>query len=322
MEKQNSFDLKQSNFTYLFLIGSFLCINLGAVILTLLMPQLMKSYALEITMGLQLIAYVPLIIFTFNTGKDVKSVLRLKPINFKQVVLTVLLVLAMYVIIIFVSMLWQILLASLGANLQVEETLNALLKKPAWFTILLLCVYAPFFEEFIFRGMILSGYSTYKGFWKAAVITGIMFGLLHGFLPSVLPTAIVGVVIAALVMATGSIFTGLIYHALHNLLAYTMWMNTYFLDLPWKLNLVPSVDTPQGAFAKFVWILCWTVVAVFAASAIFRSLKKDYVPLQKKPMNPYDKKHRLLFAFALALAVILVLLSSVILFLPKGIISG
>lgn len=322
MEKQKSFDLKQSNFTYLFLIGSFICINVGAVFLTFLMPQFIKNYALEVTMVLQLFAYIPLIVYTFNSGKDVKSVLRLKPLKLKQVLLTVLFVLAIYVITIFVSMLWQSLLAALGANLKVEDILNDLLNKPVWFSIFLLCIYAPFFEEFIFRGMILSGYSAYKGFWKAAVITGIMFGMLHGFLPSLLPTALVGTAIAALVMATGSIFAGVIYHALHNLLAYTMWMDNYFLDLPWKLNLMPSVDTLQGAISKFIWIFGWAVISVFAAAAIFRLLKKDYMPAQKNAMDHGDKKHRILLAFALALAVILIFLSSIIMFFPKEMLSG
>jgi len=230
--------------------------------------------------------------------------------------------LAMYVIVTFASMLWQSLLAALGANLDVPDALNDLLNKPVWFSIFLLCIYAPFFEEFIFRGMILSGYAAYKGFWKAAIITGILFGLLHGFLPSVVPTALVGIALAALVMLTGSIFAGVLYHALHNFLAYTMFLDNYFLDLPWKLNLVPSIETPEGQILKFIWILCWTVVAGFAAVFIFRALKKGYIPAEKKAMKPYDKKHRLLFAFAIALAIVLVVLSSAIMFLPVGLIKG
>lgn len=315
MEKQKYFNLKQSNFIYLFVLGSFLCVGAGAGPLALLIPSL-KNYLLEVTTALQLLTYIPMLIYAFNSNVDIKSALRIKKVNIKQILQIILLVLTGYVIVTFISMLWQALLGLTGLNIEIPDVLNDLFNKPAWFSIFLLCVYAPFFEEFTFRGVILSGYAANKNPWKAAVITGCFFGLMHGFLPSVAPTAFLGVIIAIVVLYTGSIFAGMIYHALHNLLAYTMLMDNWFIDLPWKLNLVPPVTTEAGQVSKFIWLLCWTAVAVIAAVILIKSLKKGYVPPERQISDPRDKSHRLLLGFALAAAFITVGLSSVTMFLP------
>jgi membrane protease YdiL (CAAX protease family) len=311
LERQKYFNLKQSNFTYLFLLASFLCINMGAGLLILMLPSSAKNYLLEITEALQLIAYIPLIIYAFKTNVNATSALRLKRPHLKQVLLTLLLAFVCYIIVTFISVIWQSILAAFGLNVEVPEILNDLFNKPAWISILLLCVYAPFFEEFIFRGMILSGYAANKGHLKSALIVGSFFGLLHGFLPSVVPTAFLGVIIALVVLYTGSIFAGMIYHMLHNLLAYTMVVDNYFIDLPWKLGLMPAVTTEQGALLKFIWMLCWTALAVFAAVIILRTMKKGFVPPERQKADTNDKTHRLILAFALGLAAILVALSSI-----------
>ena len=315
MEKQTYFNLKQSNFTYLFVLGSFLCVSVGTGPLVLLLPSL-KNYLLEVTTALQLLAYIPMMIYAFQSNVDIKSTLRIKKVNFKQILLIVLLVFAGYVIVTFVSMLWQTILALTGLNIEIPDALNEVFNKPVWFSIFLLCIYAPFFEELTFRGMILSGYAANKNPWKAAIVVGCFFGMMHGFLPSVLPTAFLGVIIAIVVLYTGSIFAGMIYHALHNLLAYTMLMDNWFIDLPWKLNLVPPVTTAAGQVSKFIWLLCWTAVAVLAAVIIIKSLKKGFVPIERQKRDPKDNRHRLLLAFALAAAFITVVLSSATMFIP------
>lgn len=322
MERKKAFDLKQANFTYLFLIGSFLAVSLGSWVLVILNPNVLTNYAVEITMLIQLIAYIPLIVYAFKSGTEIKSVLRLKAPSVKQIVLTVILVILGYIAATMFSAIWNMLMQLFGFNLQEPETTRMIFEKPAWLAILMLCVYAPLFEEFIFRGMILSGYSAYTTPIKAAIVTGIFFGMTHGYIVSVAPTALIGVFLALIVIYTGSIFTGLIYHALNNLLAYSMVMDNYFFDLPWKLNLVPSPETVPGAVAKLVWIVCWGVVAVILIILILRSLKKDYVPIVKEKLLPEGNRHRLLLWFGVAAAVIYVALTSILVNIQLPDLSG
>jgi membrane protease YdiL (CAAX protease family) len=312
MERKKAFDLKQSNFTYLFLIGSFLTISLGSWVLIFLSQDVITNYSVEITLAIQLVAYIPLIVYAFNSGTDIKSVLRIKAPSLKQAVLTVVLAVLGYIIATMFSAVWNVLMQLLGVSLQEPESTKLIFEKPVWLAILILCVYAPAFEEFIFRGMILSGYSAAMSPVKAAVVTGVLFGMTHGYIVSVAPTALIGVFLALIVIYTGSIFTGLIYHALNNLIAYTMVMDNYFFDLPWKLNLVPSADTEAGAALKLLWIALWGVVAIILAVFVLRALKKNYVPIVKEKIVPQDNRHRLLLIFGIAAAFIYVALTSVV----------
>jgi len=312
VERKKTFDLKQSNFTYLFLIGSFLAISLGSWVLIGLGPDVLTNYVVEISMFVQLVAYIPLVIYAFKSNTDIKSVLRIKSLSFKKVALTALLVVLGYIIATMLSAIWNIILQLMGVSLQEPESTRLIFEKPAWLAILILCVYAPAFEEFIFRGMILSGYSAYTSPVKAALVTGVFFGMTHGSLMSVVPTAVIGVLIGLIVIYTGSIFAGVIYHALNNLIAYTMVMDNYFFDLPWKLNLMPSAETETGAALKLLWIICWAIAAVILAAFVLRALKKDYVPIIEKRLVPQDNRHRMLLWLSLAAAFLYIALTSVL----------
>ena len=309
MEKAKSLDLTQSNFAFLFLTGSMLAAGLGAGWLVFLGPEFLTQNAVEISLVLELFAYVPLVVYMFHCNVDAISALRIKGVSLKNVALTALTALAGYIVVVFASVLWSMLLQATGANLQLPDALKNFFEKPAWFVLFALCVYAPLFEEFVFRGMILSGYAAHTGPVKAALITGLMFGMVHGYLPNVVPTALVGVLIALAVIYTGSIFTGVIFHALHNLLAYTMVIDDYLFDLPWKLGLLPSAETEQGGLAKLVWAAGWAIVAAVALLYLLRALKNGYRPPERLPA-PAGSRHRLLFWFGMAAACVYIALSS------------
>lgn len=49
---------------------------------------------------------------------------------------------------------------------------------PGWMNILFLAVIPAFSEEFVFRGVFFHGYRSH-GFWKAALMSGLIFGLMH-----------------------------------------------------------------------------------------------------------------------------------------------
>jgi membrane protease YdiL (CAAX protease family) len=87
----------------------------------------------------------------------------------------------------------------------------------------LVCVVAPFAEEFFFRGFFFRAVANWKGVWPAAIITGLVFGLIHatgspiGFL---LPLAFLGFVLCLLYWKTGSLYPCIALHCLNNSFAY------------------------------------------------------------------------------------------------------
>jgi membrane protease YdiL (CAAX protease family) len=88
--------------------------------------------------------------------------------------------------------------------------------------VLVLCVIAPFCEEFLFRGFIFGALRNWRGPIVAAVMTGVLFGAVHaGSAPAVdlVPLAVLGVVLCAIRQLTGSLYPGILMHVFNNSIA-------------------------------------------------------------------------------------------------------
>ena len=74
---------------------------------------------------------------------------------------------------------------------------------------------APVVEELTFRGL---GFTLLERFgrWPAIVLVGIAFGLAHGLVEALPPLVVFGMCLAYLRSRTGSIYPGMILHALYN----------------------------------------------------------------------------------------------------------
>jgi membrane protease YdiL (CAAX protease family) len=84
---------------------------------------------------------------------------------------------------------------------------------------LVLCVVAPFCEEFLFRGFIFAALRNWRGPVIAAVLTGVLFGAIHvGSAPAVdlVPLAVFGMLLCGLRQLTGSLYPGIALHSLNN----------------------------------------------------------------------------------------------------------
>jgi membrane protease YdiL (CAAX protease family) len=87
---------------------------------------------------------------------------------------------------------------------------------------LLVCVIAPFSEEFVFRGYFFEALRNWRGPWVAAALTGIVFGSIHaGSAPAgyLVPLAFFGFVLSVLRWRTGSLWPGIALHSINNSVA-------------------------------------------------------------------------------------------------------
>jgi membrane protease YdiL (CAAX protease family) len=88
---------------------------------------------------------------------------------------------------------------------------------------ILVTVIAPICEEFFFRGYFFSALKTWRGFWPAAILTGLTFGGIHagsspvGYL---VPLAVFGFGLCWLYQRTCSLLPCIALHALNNSLAF------------------------------------------------------------------------------------------------------
>lgn len=120
---------------------------------------------------------------------------------------------------------------SLASQLSEEdkERLKAdFLAVPFWLVLLTGAVAPAIAEEFFFRGFVLSAFRSKLPAFRSVLFTSMLFGLFHVIAGSVLsiekflPTIILGVVIGWVAIRTGSLLPGILLHALHNGLVFSM----------------------------------------------------------------------------------------------------
>lgn len=85
-------------------------------------------------------------------------------------------------------------------------------------------VAAPVLEEALFRGVILQGLARRRGPASATVWTAVLFALFHIFNPwQLLPTFFLGLVLAWVVLTTGSLLSSILVHAAFNAISLALF---------------------------------------------------------------------------------------------------
>jgi len=92
---------------------------------------------------------------------------------------------------------------------------------PLWLVWLVIGVTPALCEELFFRGLVLSGLRR-LGLWPALLGCALLFGLAHSSVYRLIPTFFIGLMLSWLVWRTGSIWTGILAHALNNGIAATL----------------------------------------------------------------------------------------------------
>ena len=111
-----------------------------------------------------------------------------------------------------------------------KNALQGLTGGNVWINFLCVSIFAPFFEEWLCRGMILRGLLNYKKedgtngikpVW-AIVISAAVFALIHGNIWQALPAFIIGIVMGIVYYKTGSLKLTMLMHFVNNTLALAM----------------------------------------------------------------------------------------------------
>lgn len=82
--------------------------------------------------------------------------------------------------------------------------------------ILLAVVIAPFFEELLFRGILLPYFAKRAGIPRAILATSLLFALIHFHLPVAMPLFVLSAALGAAYWRTGSLWTCMGMHSLFN----------------------------------------------------------------------------------------------------------
>ena len=157
-----------------------------------------------------------------------------------------------------------------------QNALEAATQGPLWANLLCVAVFAPFFEEWLCRGMVLRGLLN-RGYKPvpAIVISALFFALIHGNPWQAIPGFLIGLLLGYVYYKTGSIKLTMLMHCVNNAFAVIMSHTDKFKDIEsWMDVLAPST----------YWI-------VFAACILLVALvikKFSEIPLER-PEGNMDK---------------------------------
>ena len=124
-------------------------------------------------------------------------------------------------------------------------------------------VFAPVFEEFIFRGVILESMLRRHRRSFSVVVTSLLFAIVH-FEPSVMFTAFVsGLVLGTVYLHTSSIFSTIILHSINNAIAYSLI----------TLN-VDNYSYREVLGAGQTYYIVYAICLVFSTFAVIRTWRR------------------------------------------------
>ena len=102
------------------------------------------------------------------------------------------------------------------------KAMEALLDGPAWVTIISACIFAPFFEEWLCRGIVLRGMLKHvKPTW-AIIISALFFALIHMNFWQAVPAFLMGLVFGYVYYKTGSLKLTMLMHCVNNTMAFVV----------------------------------------------------------------------------------------------------
>ncbi len=131
-----------------------------------------------------------------------------------------------------------------------------LVGKGAW-SILSVVVFAPLFEEILFRGLVFESCRERFGGGAAVFISALLFGLIHVVPVQVVNAFVVGIILGYIYLRTGSLLNVMLLHAVNNAIAY--------------LTMGLEVDTIRELIPQS-W-LYWTIYGVSALIFVLSMVK-------------------------------------------------
>lgn len=298
--KKKIFSITDSNIAVLYDGLAFWAIEFFAVMLLAAFGAENFMYVSEILM---LVIFVPVFIYARMTDVKLTEAFRIKGFSVKDLFLTLALCVCGYIVITALTSFVVAFIYAIGGHMIEYPGLEDIMQGPVWYTVLSMVIIAPLFEEFLMRGVVLSGHRNQGTAW-AVIMSGLIFGLMHGDFLRFFPTGVLGMFLAIVVLGSDSWWLAVVYHAVHNAFASTGIIDTYVLQLPWELNLMPATDTAEGMMMYGLYTTGLTIAAIIFTALILRSFIKRIPKLEKpEPAPGISKKTGALVAGIVLLAI-------------------
>lgn len=156
---------------------------------------------------------------------------------------------------------------------EMKQTMDLLLKGPVWITLLSVSVFAPFFEEWLCRGIILRGLLDKVSPAWAIVISSLIFGLIHMNLWQAIPAFLIGCLIGYVYYKTGSLRLTMLMHCVNNTLSVIVS----------KIPALEEVEFFSDIMSPWAYVLVIILFAVALAGGI-AAISKSESPFKKEDL--------------------------------------
>lgn len=134
-----------------------------------------------------------------------------------------------------------------------EQAMESMLEGPLWTGLLSVSVFAPFFEEWLCRGMILRGLLQKTSPAVAITVSAAFFALLHMNPWQAIPAFLLGLLFGYVYYKTGSLKLTMLMHCVNNTFALL-------------ISRIPALADAE----TFMDILCpWKYTCIYIASVLF-----------------------------------------------------
>ena len=100
-----------------------------------------------------------------------------------------------------------------------ESTMEQLLKAPLWITLISVSVFAPVFEEWLCRGVVLRGLMAKNSPKTAIIVSAVFFAVIHFNPWQAIPAFILGLLFGYVYYKTGSLKLTMLMHCANNTMA-------------------------------------------------------------------------------------------------------
>ena len=265
-----------------FLIGNIVAGILVAILSLMLPPTVVTDYSMLVAYPL---SFLPAMVYAaqksqknslFETGYQLNSS-HFGPFKTWQiVVITVVLTYATMASADYINYLnFKFTTSTPGMKAfydKIVELLGQMTGGPFWSSFLLTAIFAPIFEEWLCRGMILRGLLTkMKPVW-AIVISALFFAVIHMNPWQALNAFIIGVIMGYVYYKTGSLILTMIVHFVNNGTAVVLSQFSSLEDVDFWIDIMPV-----GAYVA----LC--VVGVVALVGCLMAFRR--IPLEQERGN-------------------------------------
>lgn len=272
------------------LITMFTCATL-AIFLNLYKTST-SAYAASIVF--EAVAFgLPTILY-YRRNPQLKQTMRLNPISPTMVLLVIVTALIGVISLLWINIIWSATIQAIGLVPSPNGTPIPHTPFEFWFGIAGVAIAPALFEELLFRGLLLSALETI-GRKLAIFVSGMLFAMLHAQIEAFPAHVFIGMILAQMVLDTGSLYTAILFHGIYNgSILFLVYVSAMIRPIAEE-----STSIEINLFSTFLIGILLAIIWFFLLSKLLRrGAREQSSPLPTALRSPLTKPAKVMLIFA------------------------